>query len=144
MNLFMGLMMDPLDAGRGEADAGLPSGEPNDAAVSYASGEPVTTSADANAAIIRKAPLIADPFAQRWGTWFAGYGGSQSTDGNAALGSNATTSRVHGTAAGIDYRILPFTRVGLTVAGGGHQFQHREWLGYRAFGPVSGRRLHPP
>jgi uncharacterized protein with beta-barrel porin domain len=128
MNLFMSLMMDPLAAGRGEADAGLPSGEPN-AAMSYASGEPVTTSAAAYAAISRKAPLIADPFAQRWGTWFAGYGGSQSTDGNAALGSNATTSRVYGSAAGVDYRISPFTRVGLTVAGGGTNFSIANGLG---------------
>jgi len=128
MNLFMGLMMDPLAAGRGEADASHPSGEPN-AAMSYASGEPVTTSAAAYAAISRKAPLIAEPFAQRWGTWFAGYGGSQSTYGNAALGSNTTTSRVYGTAAGFDYRISPFTRVGFTLAGGGTNFSIANGLG---------------
>jgi uncharacterized protein with beta-barrel porin domain len=128
MNLFMGLMMDPLAAGRGEADAGHPFGEPN-AAMSYASGKPVTTSADAYAAISRKAPLIADPFGQRWGTWFAGYGGSQSTDGNAALGSNTATSRVYGSAAGVDYRISPFTRVGLTLAGGGTNFSIANGLG---------------
>ena len=37
---------------------------------------------------------MADPFAQRWSVWAAGFGGSQTTDGNAALGSNNTTSRI--------------------------------------------------
>ena len=31
---------------------------------------------------------MADPFEQRWSVWAAGFGGSQTTDGNAALGSN--------------------------------------------------------
>ena len=39
--------------------------------------------------------------------WAAGYGGSQTTDGNAALGSNNTTSSVYGTAVGLDYRFSP-------------------------------------
>ena len=41
--------------------------------------------------------------------WAAGFGGSQTTDGNAALGSNTATSRVFGTAVGADYRFSPFT-----------------------------------
>ena len=37
-----------------------------------------------------KAPPVAT-FDPRWSVWAAGYGGSQTTDGNAALGSNNTT-----------------------------------------------------
>ena len=47
---------------------------------------------DALAAIYRKAP-VADPFAQRWSVWAAGFGGSQTTSGNAVQGSNNTTQQ---------------------------------------------------
>ena len=43
---------------------------------------------------------VAEAFDARWGVWAAGFGGSQSTSGDAALGSNKTTSNVFGTAAG--------------------------------------------
>ena len=61
-------------------------------------------------------------FEQRWSTWIAGYGGSQSTDGNTALGSNNTTSSVYGTAVGADYRFSPDTIAGFALAGGGTNF----------------------
>jgi uncharacterized protein with beta-barrel porin domain len=61
-------------------------------------------------------------FEQRWSVWAAGYGGSQTTDGNAALGSNAVTSRMAGTAVGADYRFSPFTIAGFALAGGGTSF----------------------
>jgi uncharacterized protein with beta-barrel porin domain len=61
-------------------------------------------------------------FEQRWSVWAAGYGGSQTTDGNAALGSNTATSRIAGTAVGADYRISPFTIAGFALAGGGTSF----------------------
>jgi hypothetical protein len=70
----------------------------------------------------RKAPVIADPFTQRWSVWTAGYGGSQTTGGNAALGSNTATSRVFGAAVGADYRVSPFTLAGFALAGGGTNF----------------------
>jgi uncharacterized protein with beta-barrel porin domain len=52
----------------------------------------------------------------------AGFGGSQSTDGNAAVGSNNTTSNVAGTAVGADYIISPNTIAGFALAGGGTNF----------------------
>jgi uncharacterized protein with beta-barrel porin domain len=70
----------------------------------------------------RKAPVIADPFTQRWSVWTAGYGGSQTTGGNAALGSNTATSRVFGAAVGTDYRVSLFTLAGFALAGGGTNF----------------------
>src|SRR6202035_1029138 len=72
-------------------------------------------------AMFTKAPPAA-PFEQRWSVWSAGFGGSQTTDGNAALGSNNTTSSVYGTAVGADYRISPFTVAGFALAGGGTNF----------------------
>nr|WP_246740399.1 autotransporter outer membrane beta-barrel domain-containing protein [Bradyrhizobium sp. LCT2] len=61
-------------------------------------------------------------FAQRWSVWAAGFGGSQWTDGNAAGGSNAATSRIVGTVVGADYRLSPYTLLGFALAGGGTSF----------------------
>src|SRR3984893_6725342 len=58
----------------------------------------------------------------RWSVWAAGFGGSQTTDGNATLGSNSATSRVFGMAAGADYRSSPYTIAGFALAGGGTNF----------------------
>jgi len=41
-------------------------------------------------------------FEQRWSVWAAGFGGSQTTDGNVAVGSNDTTSRLGAVAVGAD------------------------------------------
>src|ERR1700721_430358 len=62
------------------------------------------------------------PFEQRWSVWASGFGGSQTTDGNAAVGSNTSTSSVYGTAVGADYRISPYTVAGFALAGGGTNF----------------------
>ena len=78
---------------------------------------------DAYAAIYTKAtPRPADPFAQRWSVWAGGFGGTQTTNGNATLGSNGDTSQIYGGVVGADYRISPFTVAGLALAGGGTNF----------------------
>ena len=69
-----------------------------------------------------KAPPPVVPFEQRWSVWAAGFGGSQTTDGNATVGSNNTTSSIFGTAVGADYRISPYTIAGFALAGGGTNF----------------------
>src|SRR6266699_5936649 len=61
-------------------------------------------------------------FDPRWSVWAAGFGGSQTTDGNAALGSNATTSRLGATAVGADYWFSPNTIAGFALAGGATEF----------------------
>ena len=71
---------------------------------------------------ITKAPPHAPTFEQRWSVWAAGFGGSQTTDGNAAVGSNTTTSRIAGAAVGADYRLSPETLAGFALAGGGTNF----------------------
>lgn len=118
MNLFLGLLTDPFSAGRG---AGAPGATPfaeEAGANAYASTG--KSARDAFASIYRKAP--AADFDQRWSVWAAGFGGSQTTDGNAALGSNSTTSNVYGTAVGFDYRFSPATIAGFALAGGATNF----------------------
>ena len=66
---------------------------------------------------------MAESFIPRWSVWAAGYGGSQTTDGNVALGSSTTTSRIYGTAVGADYRFSPNTLAGFAMAGGGTSFR---------------------
>src|SRR5260370_41449479 len=134
MNLFLGLLSEPFIAGRGDlvsSSSGAPGfAEETNASAYAASGKPRSNSErDAYAAISRKAPAIAEPFTQRWSVWAAGFGGSQTTDGNATLGSNNTTSRVFGAAVGADYRFSPFTLAGFALAGGGTNFSVANGLG---------------
>jgi uncharacterized protein with beta-barrel porin domain len=77
--------------------------------------------ADALASIPTKA-LHAAPFLQRWSVWAEGFGGSQTTDGNATVGSNTASSAIYGTAVGADYRLSLATTVGFALAGGGTSF----------------------
>jgi uncharacterized protein with beta-barrel porin domain len=112
MNLFLGVMTDPFSGGRGDTG---PS-----AATGYASTQTNGTARDAYGMFTKAPP--ATPFEQRWNVWAAGYGGSQTTDGNAAVGSNTATSNVYGTVLGADYRISPFTIAGFALAGGGTNF----------------------
>ncbi len=135
MNLFLGLLIDPFVAGRGDGavdGAGAtPFAEAGDAANAYAANGKRRSKSerDAYAAVYRKTPPIAESFAKRWSVWAAGYGGSQTTDGNAALGSNDTTSRVYGGVVGAGYRFSPFTLAGFALAGGGANFSIANGLG---------------
>jgi autotransporter-associated beta strand protein len=120
MNQFMSLMTDPFIAGRGDGPgiSGSTTGYA-DEANAYAGKRKAN---DALAAIYTKAPAPVQSFEARWSTWIAGYGGSQTTEGNAALGSNNTTSSVYATAVGADYRFSPNTIAGFALAGGGTNF----------------------
>ncbi len=126
MGLFMGLLTDPFIAGRGD-----PVSKDSSGTSAYTSQDEPRSGAerDAYAAIYRKAPVMADAFAQRWSVWTAGYGGSQTTDGNATLGSNNTTSSIFGVAVGADYRLSPDTLAGFALAGGGTNFSIANGLG---------------
>jgi autotransporter-associated beta strand protein len=127
MGMFMGILTDPFIAGRGDGAAGGPGATPFVDEAASANGYAASGKArskserDAYAAVYTKAPP-AVPFAQRWNVWAAGFGGSQTTDGNAVVGSNTATSRIYGTAVGADYRFSPFTMAGFALAGGGTNF----------------------
>jgi autotransporter-associated beta strand protein len=114
MTQFMGVMTDPFIDNRGNGGAPQGSG-----ASGYASTQNAGASRDAFA-MFNKAPVAT--FEQRWSTWVAGFGGSQTTDGNTAVGSNSATSRVYGTAVGADYHFSPDTIAGFSLGGGGTNF----------------------
>ena len=128
MGLFMSMLTDPFIAGRGDpvtASTGAAQfADDTGAASAYAANDRARSKSerDAYAAIHRKAPVMADPFTQRWSVWAAGYGGSQTTDGNAVLGSNNTRSSIGGVAVGADYRFSRHTLAGFAIAGGGTNF----------------------
>jgi uncharacterized protein with beta-barrel porin domain len=116
MNQFIGLLTDPF-MGRGNPISGSVGATPyaEQSASSYARASKPTDAF----AMFGKAPPAS--FVPRWSVWAAGYGGSQSTSGN-AMGSNDTTSRIAGTAVGADYLFSPTTLAGFALAGGGTSF----------------------
>jgi T5SS/PEP-CTERM-associated repeat protein/autotransporter-associated beta strand protein len=125
MTQFLGVMTDPFIAGRGDGATGgadaTPFAEEGDGANAYAADARKRSKSERDAyGMFTKAPPAA--FEQRWSVWAAGFGGSQTTDGNATLGSNTATSRIAGTAVGADYRFSPFTIAGFALAGGGTNF----------------------
>jgi uncharacterized protein with beta-barrel porin domain len=127
MNLFLGLLTDPFVAGRGAPVA--PStlapqfaDESESSAYASAGKSRSKNEREAYAAVARKAPMQGSVYDPRWSVWAAGFGGSQTTDGNVALGSNTATSRIFGTAVGADYLFSPRTLAGFALAGGGTNF----------------------
>jgi autotransporter-associated beta strand protein len=123
MNLFLGLLTDPTIAGRtGTSPMPGPSAFA-DEALAYAprGGKRSASERDAFGLMTKAAPR-APVFDPSWNVWAAGFGGSQTTDGNASLGSNTTTSRTYGFAVGADYLWAPQTVAGFALAGGGTTF----------------------
>ncbi len=118
MGQFMGLLTDPFT--RGNGGPGTAGGAAGLAEQDQTSAYAARKRTDAFAMVAKAPPPRA--FEQRWSVWAAGFGGSQSTDGNAVIGSNDTTSRVFGTAAGADYWFSADTLAGFALAGGGTNF----------------------
>jgi uncharacterized protein with beta-barrel porin domain len=121
-NQFLGLMLDPFLIGRvgtggGQATGFAPEQQtslPPDIAVAYAS--------------ILKAPPPAS-FDQRWSSWGSAYGGTSTTSGNAAVGSNTVTTGAYGFAAGMDYHLDPRTVLGFSLAGAGTNWNLAKGIG---------------
>lgn len=122
MNLFLSLLTDVFGAGRNGTPGATPFPDETSANTYAATGKGTRdrNARDALASMHSKTPPAS--FEQRWDVWTAGYGGSQTTDGNAGLGSNNTSSSVYGTAVGLDYRFSPSTIVGFALAGGATGF----------------------
>ncbi len=115
MGQFIGLLTDPFGQ-----RSGTPPGSPGPAGYAdEALGYSATANRDAYA-MFTKAPPV--PFVPRWNVWAAGFGGSQTTDGNATMGSSDTRSGIAGTAVGADYLLSPNTVAGFALAGGGTNF----------------------
>jgi autotransporter-associated beta strand protein len=122
MGQFMGLLTDPLTSHGGGINGATsaPGYADEEGASAYAAQKRLGAERSAYA-MFTKAPL-AKVYEPRWSVWAAGYGGSQSTDGNTAAGVNSTTSRIAGTAVGADYLLSPRTIAGFALAGGGTNF----------------------
>jgi outer membrane autotransporter protein len=80
----------------------------------------------AQAVPVKAPPMVYEP---RWSVWGSAYGGTAQVDGNAAIGSTTTDSRVGGFAAGADYRLARDTAIGFALAGGGTSWSLANGLG---------------
>lgn len=120
MTQFMGVLSDPFTAGRG-GPAPTPLAFAEDDALAYAPNGRKRTRTERDVfAMFTKAPPRA--YEARWNVWAAGFGGSRTTDGNTALGSNRTTGNIAAAAVGADYWFSPSTVAGFALAGGGTGF----------------------
>jgi uncharacterized protein with beta-barrel porin domain len=129
MNTFMGTMLDPFNRGTTSTPGGGVSGYASEGETSaYAADGRRRSGAERDAfAMFTKAPP--QNFEARWNVWAAGFGGSQTTDGNAAVGSNGATSRIAAAAVGAEYRFSPNTIAGFALAGGGTNYVVGNGLG---------------
>jgi uncharacterized protein with beta-barrel porin domain len=117
MTGFLDLMLDPFVNGRGSAPGGSGGGG---GAIGFAPDERETLPpeiAEAYAEVLKAPPPAS--FAQRWSAWGTAYGGANTAQGNAAVGSNTINASTYGVAGGMDYRVSPYTLLGFAMAGGG-------------------------
>ncbi len=129
MTEFLNLMLDPFVNGRGNLGGSSAGGGP---ALGFAPDQQASLPPDIALAYdeVFKTPAPSHPspasgggsgwgFDQRWGAWGTAYGGSNTAQGNAAVGSNTINASTYGVAGGMDYRVSPYTVVGFSLAGGG-------------------------
>ncbi|WP_240535256.1 autotransporter outer membrane beta-barrel domain-containing protein [Bradyrhizobium sp. YR681] len=129
---FLNLMLDPTVIGRsgGFAKAGsVAQFAGSDDATAYATMRLANAREREAYAMATKAPLLSSQPSSRWSVWAAGYGGSASVGGNAAVGSQDLTARVWGGAAGADYRLSVDTLVGFALGGGGLNYSVANAMG---------------
>jgi uncharacterized protein with beta-barrel porin domain len=113
---FLNLMLNPFVNGRGYAP-----GPGGGNALGFAPQEQILPAdvALAYASILGKAELRPS-FEQRWSTWGAAYGGTNTTNGDpASVGSHNVSADTYGFAAGMAYRLTPSTIVGFALGGAG-------------------------
>jgi autotransporter-associated beta strand protein len=125
MNTFINTLLDPFIDGRTGNGAQQSRVTPyaDDDAAAYAAKSGARSSSERDAyAMARKAPFLNTAYDPRWSVWASGFGGSETTDGNAVAGTNTMSSRIYGTAVGADYLISPRSLVGFAMAGGGTNY----------------------
>ncbi|ABD88257.1 ice-binding family protein [Rhodopseudomonas palustris] len=116
MNSFLSMVLNPYANGMmSDGRAGFGPAQPVVRTLGYAPDSRMATKAPAAAAIDRGLLGGSD---QRWGSWGAVYGGKTETRGLTALDTSDRSSRGFGVSAGLDYRLLPDTIVGVAVGGG--------------------------
>jgi len=131
-DLFLNLLLDPTIAGRSggfTASSVTPTGYADEQALAYAARRSGTAAERDAYAMATKAPMLAATPLHRWSVWAAGYGGSETVNGNAVVGSQDLTARIWGVASGADYKISPDTLVGFALGGGGTNYSLANGLG---------------
>ena len=114
-------MLDPSVDGRSSSAT----------AIGFAPGQPASFPreiAPAYAGVL-KAPPKAAGFDQRWAAWGSGFGGSSTTEGDAAAGTDTVTAHTFGFAAGLDYHFTSDAVAGFALAGGGTNWGLAQGLG---------------
>jgi uncharacterized protein with beta-barrel porin domain len=124
MNEFLGLMLYPPDDRRG-AIGGAASAFASEQTANFPS-----ELTNAYAAVLKAPASRPLSLERRWSAWAAGFGGYNTTSGDAIIvGSHDVTARTYGVAAGIDYRVTPDTVVGFALAGAGTNWGLAQGLG---------------
>jgi uncharacterized protein with beta-barrel porin domain len=124
MTQFLDLLLDPSQSGAGGGAGGA---APGFAEENQASLPPDVALAYAHA--LHQKDQQPQDFNQRWSAWGAGYGGSGSYSGNAAIGSSNITATDYGYAGGMTYHLTPQTSYGFALAGGGTNWSLSQSLG---------------
>jgi uncharacterized protein with beta-barrel porin domain len=126
MSDFLNLLLDP--SGDGNGGTGGTNGTTGFASEDDASLPPDVALAYAHA-LKKPTPQQPQAFDQRWSAWASGFGGTNTTDGNATVGSNNVTTTAYGYAGGLDYRPMPGTVYGVALGGGGTNWNLAQGLG---------------
>jgi fibronectin-binding autotransporter adhesin len=127
---FLDLMLDPFVNGRGFAPGGSGvGGGGSGGAIGFAPDERENLPPEIEEAYaeVFKAPPA--NFNQRWSEWGTAYGGANTGQGNAAVGSSSINASTYGVAGGMDYRVSPYTLLGFAMAGGGTGWDLANGLG---------------
>jgi len=126
MDEFLALMLDPFVDGRLGGGVSTAGGQ----AIGFAPDQQASLPPDialAYAAVLKAPPK--PMFDQRWTAWGASYGGSSTTNGNGAAGTNNLTAQTFGFAGGMDYHLSPDTIFGFALGGGGTNWGLANGLG---------------
>jgi uncharacterized protein with beta-barrel porin domain len=126
MTEFLELVLDPFVYGQvGNQVGGVTAhgfaperqALPDDLALAYAQ--------------ILKSPATKAPgiFEQRWNVWASGFGGQNTTRGDATVGSHDLTASAGGGAAGADYHLSRDSVIGFALAGAGTNWSLSQGLG---------------
>lgn len=111
------MMLDPFVNGRGYASGGGGGGS---GTIGFAPDEQANLTPDvglAYAQIFKAPPPVS--LNQPWSAWGTAYGGANTAQGNAAVGSNTINASTFGVAGGMDYRVSSYTVLDFALAGGG-------------------------
>ena len=119
-NSFLTLLTDPIGCGGINATISPSACERGRSALPFAPEQEASLPPDialAYASIFKAPPKpIVE---QHWSAWGSAYGGSNTSNGVATVGSNNVTTDIFGFAAGMDYSFTPDLLAGFALAGAG-------------------------